>query len=230
MKLLIHGNDVASSRNLYFEEKNKVKNPIFLTGENITLDQVFQAAENKLLFDDTSTLLIENFFSKNKSNTIIFKEIVDYVNKNNNLNIVFWENSEVSKSSLSQLKNADIRLFSFPQNLFLFLDNLKPGNYEYSIKLFHELKKIMESELIFFMIVRQFRLLLTQIESNDKQIDEVKRLAPWQLSKFKKQANYFPKEKLIRTYNKLFEIDLGQKTGKISFSTEKSIDFFLLDL
>lgn len=230
MKLLLHGNDIASSRNIYFDEKNKVKNGIFLNGEGLSLDQVFQSAENKLLFEDSPTLFVENFFAKNKSNTVVFKEIVEYINKNNNLNIIFWENSEVSKASLANLKSVDIKLFSFPQNLFLFLDNIKPGNYEYSIRLFHELKKIMEEELIFFMIVRQFRLLLAQVEPSNKKIDEVKRLAPWQLSKFQRQAKTFSKEKLKIAYNKLFEIDLGRKTGKIPYSIEKSIDFFLVDL
>lgn len=229
MKLLIHGNDIESSRNLYFEEKNKSKNSIFLNGEGITFEQIFQAFENKSLFALESTIFIENFFTKNKSTTTLFKEIIDYVNKNKDLNIVFWENAEVSKASIAAFKDADIRSFSYPQNLFLFLDNLKPNNEKYLIKLFHELLKTMEPELIYFMIVRQFRLLISQSGSLAK-IDEVKRLAPWQLAKFKKQAAFFTKEDLLKAYNKLFETDLNQKTGKISYSSEKSIDFFLTDL
>ena len=230
MKVLIHGNDTESSRNLYFEEKNKSKNSVFLNGEGITFEQIFQAFENKSLFATESTIFVENFFTKNKSTTTLFKEIIDYINKNNDLNIIFWENAEVSKASLQALKNADIKIFSYPQNLFLFLDNLKPNNEKYLIKLFHELLKTMEPELIYFMIVRQFRLLISQTDFSSAQIDEAKRLAPWQLSKFKKQAAFFTKEDLLKSYNKLFETDLNQKTGKIPYSSEKSIDFFLASL
>ena len=62
------------------------------------------------------------------------------------------------------------------------------------------------------------------------EIDEVKRMAPWQLSKFKNQAGFFKGNKLLKTYNQLFEIETGQKVGKFPYSMEKSIDFFLLGL
>lgn len=230
MILIIHGNDIASSRNFYFEEKNKVKNSVVLNGENLDYNQLFQNAENKTFFEDKNALFIENFFSKNKVNTTSFKEIINYVNANKNLDIVFWENDEISKTSLSQLKNAAVKNFSFPQNLFLFLDNLKPGNGKNSITLFHEIIKNTEAELVFFMMIRQFRLLIAQTEVSQNQIDEVKRMAPWQISKFKKQLSYFDKKTLINLHNRLFEIELNHKTGKVPYSLEKSIDFFLIDL
>lgn len=228
MLLLIHGNDLATSRNFYFEEKNKLIDPILLEGEGLTLDSLFQNAENKSLFGSEQTILIENFFTKNKSIATETKKIVEYVNNNQNLSIIFWEPTELSKTAQALLKNATVKTFSFPQTLFIFLDNLKPGNCEILIKLFHELKQTMEPELIFFMLVRQFRIMLGQ-EGVDK-IDEVKRMAPWQLGKMQRQAKTFGEEKLKSTYQKLFEIDLALKTGKIPYSLERSIDFFLADL
>jgi DNA polymerase III delta subunit len=228
MVLLIHGNDLASSRNYYFEEKNKLTDVIMLEGEGLTLDTLFQNAENKSLFGSEQTILVENFFTKNKSIAIETKKIVEYVNGNKNMSIIFWEPTELLKTAQALLKNATVKTFSFPQVLFTFLDNLRPGNSEMLIKLFHELKRNMEPELIFFMLVRQFRLMLGQ-NGTDK-IDEVKRMAPWQLGKLQKQAKQFGEEKLKNAYEKLFEIDLGSKTGKIPYSIERSIDFFLSDL
>jgi DNA polymerase III delta subunit len=228
MVLLIHGNDLVSSRNFYFEEKNKSSDPILLEGEGLTFDQVFQAAENKSLFGSEQTILVESFFTKNKSNSIEVKKIVEYLNLSKNLSIIFWEPTELSKTAQALLKSATIKTFSFPQVLFTFLDNLRPGNSEMLVKLFHELKQNMEDELIFFMLVRQFRLMLGQ-DGTDK-IDEIKRMAPWQLGKLQKQARIFGAEKLKIAYAKLFEIDLGSKTGKIPYSIERSIDFFLSDL
>jgi hypothetical protein len=228
MVLLIHGNDLASSRNFYFEEKNKLTESILLEGEGLTFDQFFQVAENKSLFGNEQTILVENFFSKNKSNSIEVKKIVDYINANKNLSIIFWELTELSKTAQTLLNNATAKNFSFPQVLFTFLDNLKPGNSEILIKLLHDLKQSMEIELVFFMLVRQFRLMLGQ-DGADK-IDEIKRMAPWQLGKLQKQADMFGGSKLKDLYRKLFELDLGLKTGKIPYSLERSIDFFLADL
>jgi DNA polymerase III delta subunit len=227
MLLLIHGNDLASSRNLYFEEKNKLTESILLEGEGLTLDSLFQNAENKSLFGSDQTILIENFFTKNKSIAIETKKIVEYINDNKNLSIIFWEPTELSKSSQGLLKNATVKTFSFPQTLFTFLDNIRPENSEALIKLFHELKQSVEPELIFFMLVRQFRIMLG-LDGPDK-IEEVKRMAPWQLGKMQRQAQLFGEEKLKSSYQKLFEMDLALKTGKIPYSLERSIDFFLAD-
>jgi len=229
MILIIHGNDVASSRNYYFEEKNKLTNPVFINGDGITYDQIFQALENNTFFEEKKEVVIENFFGRNKANTNEFKKIVDYLDSNKTPHVIFWENDEISKTALASFKNVTIKLFSYPQTMFTFLDNIKPGNSQILIKLFHELSSTMAPELIFFMITRQFRILLNQTDDL-KQIDEAKRMAPWQLSKFKKQASYFDNKKLLSAYNKLFEIETGQKVGKFPYSMEKSIDFFLLGL
>ena len=229
MITILHGTDIASSRDVFFEAKNNAQNPNLLEGENLTFEQLFQTIENKSLFDVEIKLFIENFLTKNKSNTTEFKKIAKYLNDNKYSSVFLWENSEITKTTLSQFPNADIKVFSLPKNLFLFLDNIKPNNSNYLIKLFHELGKSSETELIFFMILRQFRLLLGSIDTNNS-IDEIKRLAPWQLSKFKKQLSYFTKENLIESYNKLFSIDLGQKTGGLSGNLTQAIDFFLLDL
>lgn len=226
---IIHGNDLASSRDYYAKEKDKSESPILMEGEGLTYDRIFQALENKTIFDNKITLAIENFFSKNKSNSIEFKKITEYLNSNKNLDIFFWESTEISKTNQTILKSATVKTFSYPQVLFQFLDSLKPGNSEYLIKLIFDLKKNMEVELIFFMIVRQFRLMISQLEQGAK-IEEAKRLQTWQIAKFSKQATLFGKEKLINLYNQLFEIDLAQKTGKLPYSLGKSIDIFLLGL
>lgn len=227
MILIIHGNDIESSRNFYFAEKNKLTNPVFINGDGITFDQIFQALENNTFFEETKNLIVENFFSKNKSTTTEFKKIVEYLNSNKSFNVLFWDNDEVSKASLNAFKSATARQFSYPQSMFQFLDNLKPGNGQNSIRLFHELLKTTAAELIFFMITRQFRIMLS-IDGGE--IEEAKRMAPWQLSKFKNQAKIFGDSKLLMLYNQLFEIEIGQKTGKAFYSMEQSIDFFLLGL
>ncbi len=229
MILLIHGNDLTSSRNFYFEEKNKLSNPIQLAGEGLSYDQFFQSVENTSLFDDSKVLLIEEFFSKNKSNTAEVKKIIDYLNASKKVEIIFWESIELSKTTQCLLKNASIKTFSYPKTLFTFLDAIRPNNAKTLIKLFNDLKVNMEKELIFFMIIRQFRLMLNLLDQTQR-IDELKRMAPWQLSKLERQAKLFGEERLKKLYQELFELDLNMKTGRIPYSLERSVDFFLADL
>lgn len=229
MILIIHGNDIESSRNYYFEQKNQLKNPIILNGEGLEFNILFQNVENKSFFNDEITLLIENFFTKNKSTSEDFKKIIEYLNSKKDINIVFWENDEITKTSVSLIKNATLKNFSLPQNLFAFLDSIKPGNGKYLIESFSENLKKSEPEIIFFMMIRQFRVMLNLI-LNDPPIDEVKKMAPWQLSKLRRQAQVFEKEELIRLYNLLLKIDLNIKTGKTALNLKKSIDFFLIGL
>lgn len=230
MITILHGNDSTASRNAFFEAKNASKNNILLSGEELTYDLLFQNIESKTMFSEPVSIFVEGFFSKNKSNSTEFKKISEYLKIKNQTNIFFWEGSEVSKTALSQFKDANIKQFVVPQQLFAFLDNLKPNNSEYSLKLFHELKKTMETELVFFMITRQFRLLLASTDSGSNNIDEIKRLAPWKISKFKNQINFFGKESLISSYKKMFNIDYVQKTGKSPVDLSHAIDFFLTSL
>lgn len=85
-------------------------------------------------------------------------------------------------------------------------------------------------ELIFFMLIRQFRLLLAVSEEGIDSIDEMKRIAPWQKSKLNSQARSFGKESLLDIYNKLYKIDSETKSGKSALTLTQAIDFFLAGL
>jgi len=230
MILIIHGQDSSSSRNLFFEEKNKSKNPVLLNGDGLSYDLLFQALENNSFFEKDIFVFVENFFSKNKPNSEEFKKISDYLNSKKDINITFWDGNEVSKGALSSFKSASVKDFSLPKNLFPFLDNIKPNNSSYLISLLQGLLKTTEPEIILFMMIRQFRLLIGISGSGNSSIEEIKRLQPWQVSKLKKQLSYFSGYQLLNIYHKLFELDLNQKTGKSAVGLSPAIDFFLASL
>lgn len=229
MITIAHGNDNAASRNFYIEEKQKTESNEVFDGEKLDFDTFFQIFEGNSLFEAEKYVFIENFFSKTKSNSLEFKKIVDYINKNKNINLFFWEQKELTKAQSLVIKNCTVKLFNFPQILFNFLDNLKPNNPNL-LSLYNQLQKTMESELIFYMIVRQFRIMLALFDVSNDKIDEAKRIAPWQASKIKSQAKYFEKKKLIAIYKKLYEIDYNTKFGLNSLNLAKTIDIFLLGL
>lgn len=229
MITIAHGNDTTASRNFYIENRQKITNPEVFEGDKLNFDILFQALEGNSLFETEKHIFIENFFASNKSNSLEFKKIVDYLNSKKTVNLFFWEGKELTKAQSLSLKNSTVRAFSYPQLLFIFLDELKPNNPKL-VSLFNSLQKTMETELIFYMMIRQFRIMLSFIELSDEKIDEARRIAPWQASKLKTQAKYFDKERLKAIYKKLYKIDYQTKFGLNSLNLTKTIDIFLLDL
>jgi hypothetical protein len=136
----------------------------------------------------------------------------------------------LTKTQLGFLKQFEIKEFNIPKQLFIFLDNLKPENYKKLIFLYHELRISEEAEFIFFMIIRQFRILLQLSDNYTNKIDEVSRMAEWQITKLKLQARQFKNIEILNNYNKLFEMETNYKTGKSGMPLDTSIDFFLSGL
>lgn len=231
MITFIHGDDIVSSRKYFLEQRQKVADPFTFEGEKINLLDIIQILEGGGLFGDDRKIFIENFFSKRKPGSE-FNSITLYLKNNSQTgDVYFWEGKEVSKKNLSIFPHCLVKTFKLPQTLFSFLDNIKPGNGKNLIILFHKTLPTTEVELIFYMLVRQFRLLLAVSSGKEaEQIDEVKRLAPWQKSKLVKQSSYFTVDELKRIYQKLYQIDLAQKTGQSLLSLVQSIDFLLLGI
>ncbi|MBI4096664.1 MAG: hypothetical protein HY425_03010 [Candidatus Levybacteria bacterium] len=232
MITIIHGDNIAQSRNYFLDLKSKQKEAISFDGSKITITDLAQNIEGSGLFSDTKTLFIEDFLTKAKKKDKAVKEILDFIAKNSKESaFVFWESKEIAKRDLSFFKNAISKVFKLPKNIFLFLDSLRPNNAKQLLNLFHQaLDNGIEPELILFMLQRQFRLLLALSDPGEEAIDEVSRLAPWQMEKLERQAQLFNAAQLKNIYDKLYEIELGQKTGRLNLSLTQSIDFFLLEI
>lgn len=231
MLTIIHGNDTQKSRNYLFGIKQNNKNVITLDGKTITETDLLQNLEGDLLFGSDKTIIIEDLFGNKKTNTTDFKKIAKILlDRIDSTTIYLWESKEITKTALSSLKKADVIPFSLPQSLFLFLDSLSPQNTKTLIELFHKTIISTEPEMVFFMMVRQFRILLALKEPASDSIDEVKRIAPWQLGKLTRQSKLFSTESLKENYKKLFSIERALKTGGLTGSLPQTIDFFLLSL
>lgn len=229
MITIIHGDDTASSRKYYIDQKTK--DAFSFDGEKVSQTDLVQILEGGGLFSDSKKIFVDDFLSKRKQGKET-EDIILQLNKYCKTNDIFlWEGKEISKKNISLFSDPNVKTFKFPLFLFTFLDGIKPRNTENLIS-FHEALKKSEAELVFFMLIRQFRLLLSvsQESSTDANIDEVKRLAPWQKSKLKKQSGLFSLVNLKNAYKKLFEIDLGQKTGTLNMSLEQAIDMFLINI
>ncbi|MDP2638441.1 MAG: hypothetical protein Q8P26_05265 [Candidatus Levybacteria bacterium] len=232
MITVLHGDNTTESRNQFLELKKRQKNNISFTADKFSITDIVQNVEGSGLFGDIKDIFIEDLLSKSKKTDKESKEIIAFIAKNSkNSTFILWESKEITKRELSIFKDAVIKIYKLPKNIFLFLDNLKPNNSNNLLKLYHQaLDSGIKEELILFMIQRQIRILLALSDQGEKLIDELSRLAPWQTGKLQSQSRLFETSHLKKIYKKLYDIELGQKTGKLIMPLSQTIDFLLLDI
>lgn len=237
MLTIIHGSDISLSRRYFLDEKNKIKDALLLDAEKITLTDLAQIFDGGGLFGETQTVFIEQLLTKRKKGTE-HSEIFTYLEKKATENAIFlWEGKELERGALNIFKKAIVKPFKLPQTLFAFLDEIKPGNGKRLILLLHQTIETTEVEMVFFMLVRQFRMLLAladqtpprhSVEQSDSridsgqarmtdQIDEVKRMAPWQLTKLQKQARSFDISHLFTTLRSTFS-NRSRSKNRLSYT------------
>lgn len=224
---IIHGDDITLSRKYFISLKDSKKDSISFSSD-VTLTEIVQSIEGGGLFSEEKTIFLENLLSKRKQSKDL-QEIVSFINSSKDTgNFYLWEEKELQKGKLSQLKNATIKHFPLPQTIFQFLDSIVPGNKK-SIVYFHQTLETSEIEIILFMMIRLIRILLNMTDISEE-IDEMKRMSPWQRQKLQKQQKHFTQEQLLKLHNDLFEVDLKNKTGALATDVRTAIDLILINL
>ncbi|MBI2621687.1 MAG: hypothetical protein HYW63_03550 [Candidatus Levybacteria bacterium] len=225
MVTVVHGSDQISSRNFFLEQKDK--DSLTFDAENINVVDLEQSLQGGGLFGATTKVFIENLFTKKGLKSL--EDVAEVINKSKNADIYLWADREQGVKNLSAFPKYLNQNFKIPQNIWLFLDGIRPHNPD-NVLHFHETILTTEPEIVFAMVIRQFRLMLGLMENSDNTIDEVKRLAPWQRGKLTRQASIFGLEKLKKTYKKLYKIDKSQKTGTSKLSLTQNIDILMLEI
>lgn len=239
MITFIHGEDIVKSREYLFSEKQKNNVSLGFDGESISATELLQAMEGSGLFGEKPTIFIENLFAKKKSKEEL-KKIITILNEHKDITIYLWEAKEISAKEYQQFKDANVKHFSLPKSIFIFLDNFRPNNGQQLIKILNQTLNESPIEQIMFMLIRQVRILLAlsfviidsrvKPENDREEIDEVKRLSPWQKNKLLSQMKLFSSDKLKQIHHNLFEIDKDAKTGKLSMPLRETIDFFIINI
>jgi hypothetical protein len=229
MITIIHGEDTNASRNALYQLREKSQ-PLVLDGEKISLTDLTQVFDGGGLFATEQTIVIEQLLSKRKG-TKEFETMLTLLQEHTlDTELYLWEGKELDKKALSAFPHATIKAYKLPQTLFLLLDSIRPNQGQKLVQLFHQTLQHAEAEMIFFMLIRQIRLLLALSEQGKQQIDEVKRLAPWQQAKLQKQAKAFPLPVLLSLHAQLFEIEKQLKTGGLPLDLSLAIDNLLLGI
>jgi len=229
--LLLHGDNVILSRNelMILKEKNKDKEIVVLDGKNLNLTDLKQALEAKSLFGTDKFVIIENFLSKLKRMTKT-QELEYLLKLKDAKNLVLWEDKELKKTTLSLFKNAQIKIFKIEKLIFSLVESLRPQNAKVIINLFRQCLANNSPEIIFSMIIRQFRLLLLVKSRGRDGPEDYQKLASWQKQRLTNQAKFFTMERLGEIYQKLLKIDFENKTGKAVFDLEKTLEIFLVEI
>lgn len=223
---VFHGDDLVASRKNFLS--NKDKNSITFDSISILDSDLEQALSSGNLFGEGKKIFIENLFNKKAAKNYL--TVVALVNKySKDAEIFIWHEKEVGRKLLSEFDKVFDDNSKIPSNIFGFLDNIRPQN-KYNLISFHEALKNNEIEIVFFMIIRQFRLLLGILSDSMDSIDEVKRLAPWQKEKLQRQARFFGEEQLKSIYKKIYKIDKSIKTGRSNLTLEQNVDILLLEI
>lgn len=229
MLILIHGDDIVSSRKALREEKSRLEGSevVTLDGRKIVLSDIIIATQSVSLFASGKTTIVEDLLKGgiNKQKEII----LSYLTKSGDLSdVILWEGFEVEKTKINKFfPKAKIIHFPLPKLLFQFLDLLGAKPPSLLIPMFWQLLKQKEAEFIFVMILRQLRFLIIAKDMGQRGLRD---LSPWQARKFTNQSRFFSFEELTLAYRSLLTLEYKIKTGRTPYSFSKALDIFLATL
>ena len=224
---ILHGDNIAASRlSLIDLEKQFKAEVVQLDAKTCTLTDIIQAVESFSLFGTDRLVVLENLLSNKKTQ----KETLDYLKKNQPGNLIIWEGKELSKTDLAAFPDAKPQLFKIDKTLFKLMEALRPRNVKNLLLLYDQTLQTEDPELIFSMLIRQFRLLILVKLEPDEPSEDYKKLQSWQKSRLTGQANYFTIDALRKIYEELLQIDIKNKTSSSAMDLQSQLEFFLVKL
>ncbi len=225
---IIHGdNTILSYKKLILlqEEYLRVGRTIIsLDPSSLTLTQLRQELSPQDLFGNSNLIVISNLLSSAKSAKK--EKILDFLESQNSDSLILYEGKAINLNSLRRFKGAKVETFKLETYIFKFLDLLKPGNTRNIISGYTKLvAEGSEPEYIFAMILRQVRLLI-QTKTKYGGI----KISPYAKKYLDQQASLFSLDKLLELHSKLYQIELGVKSGSNPINFESLLENFLQNL
>jgi DNA polymerase III delta subunit len=220
---ILHGDNIIISRQKLNEEISKFDGEkVRLDGKKLNITELKQATESDSLFGQVRLLVLEGVFSRPAS-----KEknvIVDYLKESQSENILIWEPKTIDGRKLIAFKKARIQKFDLTRYIFRLVESLAPNNQKASLELLHQCLDQDSPEMVFYMLIRQIKLLIMAKDSGEKGLE---RMAPWQKKKLTSQANKFSMNQLLDFHQKLLKIDWEQKTGRSPLNLTSHLDLLV---
>lgn len=212
MKIIIlHGEDIVKS---YERLKKFIDTARERNWEVSFLDETSQGINENLSIP--SLFGAERFFILRDIKKLGKKELT-WINKNYaglSGNLIIYHEGEIGKTVINGLpKGIKIEEFKLPKLIWIFLENIRPGNSKRVLAEFHKVIETEPPEFVFTLIARQFKNLY-YIKSGSKGVA----FQGWQIARLSEQAKKFTIEQLTGIIGTLAEIDIKVKTGVISCS------------
>ncbi len=219
---------------LFYETKETSRSdPLFKFLKKFAKSQEFKLLESESLKNWTKKE-IENY--KVKINPLALEKLTDYVG-NNLWQMVNEIGKLVSYKKNKKIETKDIELLVKPKiepEIFKTIDAIASRSKKQALELIHKhLEKGDNPLYLLSMINFQFRNLLTirdLIEKNESPYALLKeaRLHPYVIKKSYSQAQKFKIDELKKIYQKIFQIDLAIKTGKVE--PETALDILITEI
>ncbi len=235
MITILHGDNQVASRQrltqLKDEAKSQGKEVITLEGKGIDMNAIVQNLESQSLFSIPKLVTIENLISSLRTGSKAKDEIIEYLLAGKfDSDVILWEGKSVGKNllKLRKQKHVSVEDFKMPVVIFKFVESLTPTTVPDALHYFNEVIQTSPVEVIFTMIVRQFRILLAL--STNAPIEEITKMSPWVKGNAARQARMFSEETLKKLYKQLLVIDFQTKTGKTPFDLTKNTQAFIMSL
>ena len=146
--------------------------------------------------------------------------------------LFIWEGKKMDARKLGWVKKKGrLEEYSYPKVLFKLVEVVGAVSKGEVLELFNETTSRMPVELVYFMLVRQLRLLLLISHNGvDAAIKETASLQSWMIGKFKAQASSIGQERLKKLYKQILYIDYQQKSGQANLSLKQTLDIWLSQL
>lgn len=176
---------------------------------------------NASLFSDKVAYFCESVLSKAPNRKLLKEAYADP-----HINLSIWEGALEQKDIKKYFPQAHIRAFQLPINLWKFLDALAPGHAPALIRNKNMVLQNVEEPMLLYMMQRRIKdLILVQ-----KGVDGKRQLASWQKQNVYKQGLRWGTtlksrlQNLHKMYNKLYDIEVGLKTGTLPYSVNQALD------
>jgi hypothetical protein len=227
MIYLFHGDHTAQSRHAYREARSAAHAQIY-TPVHPQVGDIIQRLSGTDLFAATVPLALENIHSlrSNKEKDLIISYLSSLPAA---VDVYLWEEKSLTKKQLTALgTHVKAQEFSLPKTLYAYLDSLYPHNRTKSLTLLDEVCNTEPVELVLFMTIRHFRLLVALSDTTAPRISEIKQVSPWQEKKLQTHARMISHHERVLFLDALLHLDIGIKSGTSALDTKAALEQIII--
>ena len=204
MIYIFHGDNQFDSRqalNKFLEQYTQC-DQLKTDSKNIDLDRVNLFLQSSSLFAEKKVLIIENFFSTNKS---IIDKLIKIIKNSNDIDLIIWQDKALNATQLKTFPQSKVQLFALSNKLFGCLNAVRPKNLNGFIPLYKEVLKMGLYDLFLYLIKGNLRRQLTTYSK-------------------------FDQTKIKNSYLQLIELDYQNKSGQLSIPKEIALERIVMNL